>query len=148
MNNAPTNSFTKMNKIFLLALFLGLGLCARAQDAVFVGHPESTDKSINTDDVKNILLGNLTKWRSGPVIKLCVLTDGPMHEKVIKDNTQRSADQFDKFWIRRVFTGNGAMPAKMKSDAEVIAFVATTPGAFGYVDKASVTDKVRVIPVN
>ncbi len=132
-------------KLFILSLFLGFALAAHAQDTVFIAHLESSDKAITTEDAKSILLGSLTKWRTGPVIKLIVLTDGPVHEHVIKHYTQRTPDQFDKFWKKLIFTGNGIMPAQAKTDAEVVAFVAATPGACGYVAKGSATSAVKVL---
>jgi len=132
--------------LFCAALLFGV-LTVRAQEAVFIVHPDVADPAISADDAKSILLGNLTKWRSGPVIKLIVLTEGSVHEKTIKDYTQRTPDQFDKYWKKKVFTGQGSMPAQAKTDAEVIAYVAANPGALGYVDKTSVTDKVKELPV-
>lgn len=134
-----------MNKLLLFATLLCCTLAARAEEPVFITHPGTTESVLSTEDAKNILLGNLTKWRSGPPIKLVVLTESALHEQVIKDLTQRTPDQFEKFWIRRVFTGNGAMPAKAKTEAEIIAYVAANPGSFGYVDKASATPQVKIL---
>lgn len=135
---------TAMKTLLLLA-FLLTAAAGRAQDFAFITHPDTAEKAVSADEVKSILLNNRTKWGSGPVIKLAVLTEGAVHEKVIKDFTQRTPDQFDKYWKKQVFTGAGTMPALMKSDADVVAYVAANPGAFGYVAKGSVTDKVKLL---
>lgn len=127
--------------LLVLAVAASVGL-ARAQDAAFVAHPEVRDSAVSAADIKNILLGTKTKWSSGP-LRLIVQTDGPVHAKVIQEYTQRSPDQFDKYWKKQVFTGKGTMPATGKTDDEVIAFVASTPGAFGYVAVTSVSDQVK-----
>jgi len=137
-----------MKKLLFIAAFLGLTFAARGQDAVFIVHPDLNEGTLTAENVKHILLGNKTKWPHGSVIKLVVLTEGAVLEKVIKDYTQRTPDQFDKFWKKQVFTGVGTMPAQAKTDAEVIAYVAANPGAIGFIAKESVTDKVKVIPVN
>lgn len=129
--------------VFALAATMGI---ARGQDAAFVAHPGVTDTAVSAGDIKNILLGTKTNWSSGP-LRLIVQTEGPVHAKVIQQYAQRSPDQFDKYWKKQVFTGKGTMPATAKSDADVIAFVASTPGAFGYVATASVTDKVKLLEV-
>jgi ABC-type phosphate transport system substrate-binding protein len=134
-----------VKKLFLFAAFLGLTLVARAQDFSFIVHPDFAETAITSDDMKQVLLGNLTKWRRGTVIKLAVLTEGAVHTKVVRDYTQRTPDQFDKYWKRQVFTGAGILPFQAKSDAEVIAYVAANPGAVGYVATASATDKVRIL---
>jgi ABC-type phosphate transport system substrate-binding protein len=134
-----------MKHITFLAALFGAALVSRAEDIAFIAHPSLTEKAVTADEVKNILLNNKTKWSSGPAIKLVVLADGALHEKVIKDFAQRTPDQFDKYWKKAVFTGVGSMPNSAKTDADVIAYVAANPGAFGYVAKASVTDKVKVL---
>lgn len=137
-----------MKRLLLLAAaLLGFALTARAQDAVFVTNTASADASLSADDVKAILLGNKTKWDGGGVIKLVVLTEGALNEKVIRDHTQRSADQFDKYWKKLVFTGKGMPPASAKTDADVIDYVSKNPGSFGYVAKESASDKVKVIAI-
>ena len=133
--------------LLLTAVLFGLALSAHAQDAVFVTNTATADASLSADDVKAILLGNKTKWESGGVIKLVVLTEGAVNDKVIRDHTQRSADQFDTYWKKLVFTGKGMPPATAKTDAEVIDYVSRTPGSFGYVAKENATDKVKVIAI-
>lgn len=115
-------------------------------EAVFIAHPDTAAASLSKDQLKSILLGTQTKWDGGGVIKLAVLAEGPTHESVISTFTGRTADQFDKYWKKQVFTGKGIMPDQFKTDADIVAFVARTPGAFGYADSAAATG-VKVIAV-
>lgn len=133
--------------ILFLALFAGLAVSAQAADAVFIVNPQGADAELSSDNLKSVLLGNKTKWDGGGLIKLAVLTAGPLHEKVILDNTQRSADQFDKYWKKLVFTGKGFMPMQAADEAALVDYVAKTPGALGYVSASAVTASVKVIPV-
>jgi len=135
-----------MKKLLFLCALLGLALVSRAEDTVFIANPSVSD-TLSADDAKNILLGNKTKWEVGGNIKLVVLADGPIHEKIIRDYTQRSVDQFDKYWKKLVFTGKGMAPATAKTEAEVVDYVLKNPGAFGYVAKENAGDKVKVLPV-
>ncbi len=136
-----------MKPLLFLAFFLGLTAGARAQEGVFIVHPAVTDTALSPVDLKDVLLGSITKWPgAGIAIKLVVLADGPLHTKLIKDFTQRTPDQFEKFWKKRVFTGTGVMPALARDEAELVAYVAANPGAIGYVSPASVTDKVKILP--
>jgi len=136
-----------MKRILLVLALAGFALSARAQDAVFIANPATADSALKADDVKAILLGNKTKWDGGGIIKLVVLTDGALNDKVIRDYTQRSADQFDKYWKKLVFTGKGMPPATAKTDADVIEYVSKNPGSFGYVAKESAGDKVKIIEI-
>lgn len=127
----------------LLLLVSTLGH-AFAADGVFITHPSGPD-SVSRDEIKSILLGNKTKWDNGTVIHLAVLTDGPIQDRVAQEYAARSADQFEKYWKKQVFTGKGAAPESLKSDADMIAYVAKTPGAFGYAGSAGAGVKVLTI---
>jgi ABC-type phosphate transport system substrate-binding protein len=133
--------------ILFFALLAGLAVSAHADDAVFIVNPQGADAELSSDSLKSVLIGNKTKWDGGGLIKLAVLTSGPVHDKVIQDNTQRSADQFDKYWKKLVFTGKGFMPMQAADEAALVDYVAKTPGALGYVSSGAVTDRVKVIPI-
>ena len=135
-----------MKTLLCWIVFFAAATFARGQDVAFVAHPSVADGELSAAEVKSVLLGTKSNWSSGP-IKLVVQVEGAVHEQVIQHYTQRSPDQFDKYWKKQVFTGKGTMPAQAKSDAEVISLVAATPGSFGYVTKSAVTDKVKVIQV-
>lgn len=135
-----------MKRLSLLTILLALTSTAFA-DGVFIANKDLKLTSISADDAKNILLGNKVKTDDGVVIKLSVLTDGPVHEKIIRDYTQRSTDQFEKYWKKQVFTGKGIMPNMAKSDSEQVDYVGKTSGAFGYADQSKVTGDVVVVSV-
>jgi hypothetical protein len=44
-----------------------------------------------------------------------------------------------------VFTGKGTPPKEVADDAAVKSFVATTPGAVGYIDESKVDASVKVL---
>lgn len=133
---------------FLVGILLaGFTILSSAADAVFITHPSTSVDALTKDDVKNILLGNKTKWDAGGIIKLTVLTVGAAHEAVIQEYTARSADQFDKYWKKQVFTGKGSAPNAFQTDAELLAFVAKTPGAFGYIASSTAPTGVKVVTV-
>lgn len=133
------------NCLALLVFVLTSVLASAAEYAIIV-HPSGPD-SLGKDDVRNILLGNKSKWDAGGVIKLAVLTSGSAHEAVVQEFTARSSDQFDKYWKKQVFTGKGIAPDCFKTDADMIAFVARTPGAFGYVSAGAAPAGVKVITI-
>lgn len=129
----------------ILAMLTFAGL--RADDVAFISHPDAKVSALTPAEVKAILIGNQTSWSGGGNIRLCLQGAGAAHEAVLKTYVERSSDQFDKFWKKLVFTGKGAPPEILGDDAAVLAYVAKTPGAFGYVATASVTPAVKTIPV-
>ncbi len=131
----------------LLGVLLAFASAASAADVVFITNSSTAADSLTKDDVKNILLGNKTKWDAGGIIKLTVLTAGAAHETVIQEYTTRSADQFDKYWKKQVFTGKGSAPDAFQTDAELLAFVAKTPGAFGYIATGTAPNGVKIVAI-
>lgn len=136
-----------MNRLlrFTLALLAGgIALATHASEAVIIAHPAVPEATLSGEDVTNILLGKKTSWSSG-TIKLAVLSEGALHDQVVRTFAQRTADQFDKHWKKLVFSGKGIMPAVFKTEAEVLDYVARTPGALGYVAPSAVNGAVKLI---
>jgi ABC-type phosphate transport system substrate-binding protein len=131
---------------------LGIGLAmlsvsARAAEFLIVANPAISISSVSKDDFKNILLGNKSKTDGGTNIKLALMTEGPVHETVIQTFTARSVDQFDKYWKKLVFTGKNVAPDTFKSESELLAFVAKTPGAIGYVAAGTQATETKILKV-
>ena len=51
------------------------------------------------------------------------------------------------FWLQQVYSGRSTPPPVKATDADVIAFVASTPGAIGYVGAAPSAGGVKVLTV-
>jgi ABC-type phosphate transport system substrate-binding protein len=51
------------------------------------------------------------------------------------------------FWLQQVYSGRSTPPAVKATDADVLAFVAATPGAIGYVAAAPSAGGVKVLTV-
>ncbi len=73
--------------------------------------------------------------------------DGPVHEAFLQEYLGRSEDDLQAYYRTLVFTGRGSMPKVLGSDAEVVAYVARTRGAIGYVSSATSTEGVKTLAV-
>ena len=51
------------------------------------------------------------------------------------------------FWLQQVYSGRNTPPPVKATDAEVLAYVAATPGAIGYVGAAPAAGGVKVLTV-
>jgi ABC-type phosphate transport system substrate-binding protein len=56
--------------------------------------------------------------------------------------------QFTNHWRKIVFSGTGKEPRTFDSESELVAFVARTPGAIGYVDSSTPHARVKTLEVN
>ena len=51
------------------------------------------------------------------------------------------------FWLQQVYSGRNTPPPVKATDAEVLAYVAATPGAIGYRGAAPAAGGVKVLTV-
>jgi ABC-type phosphate transport system substrate-binding protein len=59
----------------------------------------------------------------------------------------KSLEMVESHWQAQVFSGKGTPPKELGSDAAVVNFVRSNPGAIGYVTSGANTDGVKVINV-
>ncbi|HVY93230.1 MAG TPA: hypothetical protein VHA14_10790, partial [Bryobacteraceae bacterium] len=72
---------------------------------------------------------------------------GAAHEAFLKEYVGKTGAALDTYYRSLVFTGKGAMPHTLDSDAEVIAYVAKTKGAIGYVSTGAPISGVKQLEV-
>ncbi|SDI46389.1 MULTISPECIES: phosphate ABC transporter substrate-binding protein [Pseudomonas] len=117
---------------------LGVLCSARAEVAV-IANP-AANASLSQADVANIFLG-----KSKALKGIDQKDWNPTKEKFYAAVANKSEAQLKSYWSGLVFTGKGQPLPSVADDAEVIAKVASDADAIGYVDKAKVTDQVKVL---
>ena len=125
-------------RILLAAASIGAAALAQAEVAVIVNAGASVAPS--QVDVANIFLGK-NKSLQGVDQK----DWNPTKEKFYAAVTSKNEAQLKSYWSGLVFTGKGQPLPSVAGDAEVVAKVAAEADAIGYVDKAAVTDQVKVL---
>jgi TonB family protein len=134
-------------------LFVAAGLMiftlspAHARDIKVIANSNVKSEEISERDLKSIFLEE-TRWfgdgfHAEPVIE----RDGPVHEAFLREYIGKSADDLASFYRALVFTGRGSMPRELASDAEVVAYIARTKGAIGYVGSDANTYGVKTLSV-
>lgn len=130
-------------KKWLLAASLCSGM-AFADVAVIV-NPNNGD-TLDKDTISRLFLNKAKAFPNGTKSVPYALSEGnaiadEFNGKVLN----KTAAQLTAFWSKLVFTGKGQPPKALLNDAEVIAAVAGSAEAIGYVDASSVNDSVRVV---
>ncbi|HQV30700.1 MAG TPA: hypothetical protein PKV71_02445 [Calditrichia bacterium] len=133
-----------MKNLLILMAFLGLTLSAQAQVAVVV-NKNVAESSLPKETVKKIFELNQLRWGNGDKIAVFDMKgDGPSKDKFY-EALGVSVSDLRKIWMRMQLTGEAKAPKGVKSDAEVIQQVSTTPGAIGFVMADQATDAVKVV---
>ncbi|MBF0383215.1 MAG: substrate-binding domain-containing protein [Magnetococcales bacterium] len=140
----------RLTYVFILAMgiypLLGSSL-AYTQELIVI-HPDNSNSAVSQQEVKNIFLGKKTHWDDGSRIKIVVQKRGTAHDNLLKNTIGMTSVSFRNYWRKRVFTGSSRPPKTFKSDADVVAFVATKPGAIGYINSNSDHSGVKALQVN
>ena len=123
-----------------------LGASAFAGDVKVIANPSVKAESISARELKSLFLeekNSLNGTRVEPVIE----KRGPAHEAFLRDYLGQTDDELQKYYEALVFTGRGSMPKTASSDAEVVAYVARTRGAIGYVGASASMDGVKTLAI-
>lgn len=133
--------------LFWATLFLVAGPVQAVAGVSVIAHQSVSLDAITAKEAKKIWLAK-TKKINGLTLKLSDLPKGSgsrdyFYSKVVK----KSEEKLRAYWAKIVFSGKGVPPKPLSSDDEVVNWVASTPGAMGYVDNAAVNDSVKVLLV-
>jgi ABC-type phosphate transport system substrate-binding protein len=94
---------------------------------------------LSADEIRDVFLGE--KQFAGS-LKLIPVDNGSLRGEFLAKVLQTDERKYAARWTRKSFREGMAAPAIKGSDAEVIAFVRSTPGAVGYVSAGAPGVKV------
>jgi TonB family protein len=120
---------------------------ASAADIKVVVNPSVRTESISVAELRSIFLLERRTLRDGSAVEPVLQKGGAIHEAFLRVYLDRDSEEIRRYYQGLVFTGKGLMPKQLDSDADVVAYIARTRGAIGYVSGTSPTDGVRVLNV-
>jgi TonB family protein len=134
---------------FILAaeLVVIAGLNAAADDIQIVANLSLKGDSISREELRSVFLLRTRKLKDGSFVEPVLRKSGPAHDAFLKQYLERDSEEIRTYYQGLVFTGKAGMPREVNSDAEVIAYVAHTRGAIGYVSSETNTVGVKVLAV-
>ena len=111
-------------------------------------HPQVKGSEIPRSVLSAIFLKQVMKWGDGqPVAPVDQSVQSAVRRRFSNDVLRQGLVQVQVYWQRRITAGQVPPPVKT-SDEEVVAFVASTPGAIGYVSSATpLPDTVRELSI-
>jgi ABC-type phosphate transport system substrate-binding protein len=119
---------------------------ARAQVIVIVNSSvKSTDAS--KSEIYDVFTGANSSLKDGTHVAPVLLKAGAAHEAFLAAYVGKNDSAFQSSWRSLAFSGKAVMPKSMASEADVVAYVAHTTGAIGYISNATPHDGVKVLNV-
>jgi TonB family protein len=120
---------------------------ALAGEVKIIANREIKVDSISTGDLKSLFLEEKMSLADGTHVELVINRSGVANEKFLQQYVGKSLDDLRTYYRSLVFSGRASMPKEFGSDAEVVAYVAKTRGAIGYVAADSSTEGVKTLTV-
>lgn len=139
-----------MKKVVITSLLAVVGLlfAARAHAQVIViANPSVMPGDISKTDVREVFSGSSSSLKDGAHVVPVLLKGGAAHEAFLAEFVGKSDSAFKAGWRSLVFSGQGAMPKSVDSDAAMVEFVAHNPGTIGYIDKSAPHEGVKTLRV-
>lgn len=136
--------------VLALAVLTAGALPVVSADASFrvIVHPQVKGSQIPRSALTSIFLKQAPKWGDGTAV---LPVDQSVRSIVRKsfsgDVLQQGIVEVQVYWQRKMLAGVVPPPVKT-SDEEIVSFVASTPGAIGYVSAATaLPDSVKAIEI-
>lgn len=134
---------------FLIIFFLCINSYAWSNEQhEIIVNPGVTENTVSGNVLRSIFSMRLKTWSDGTKIRVFVLADDDqLHQIVAKEKLNVFPYQLRSTWDRLVFSGTGQAPIKVNSNEEMLAKIASTPGAIGYLWRANINETVNVLQV-
>jgi hypothetical protein len=134
---------------FLIAVAICFGLlpAVRAAELKVIANSSVGASSVSADELRSVFLVTKTSLSDGSHVEPVLEKAGPVHEAFVKTFLGKTDAALQTYYRSLVFTGKASMPKALGADAEVVAYVAKTKGAIGYVSASASTGGVKVLEV-
>jgi TonB family protein len=119
---------------------------ARAGDVKVIANWSVKADTISAAELKRVFLEEKSSL-DGAHVEPVLEKAGPAHAAFLQEYLGRSEDDLQTYYRTLVFTGKGSIPKALGSDAEVVAYVARTRGAIGYVSSAASAEGVKTLSI-
>ncbi|MGZ4953884.1 MAG: hypothetical protein ACXV8Q_02135 [Methylobacter sp.] len=137
-----------MSKILFSLLFLLMNAwTGSAQaDLVLIANAAIAEDTISREEAINIYMGRLRRFPSGASAQpLDLPANGTEKALFYRLLVNKGLSDIDAYWARLVFSGRASPPHTVGSPQEMLERVARETNVIGYVDRAFVDKRVRVI---
>lgn len=133
---------------FCAAIILLLLSMQPAFGTSIIIHSDQAVSELSLTTVRAKFAMRIPVWSDGTPVRVFVLDDNDgLHIDFCKSILGMFPYQLRRIWDRQVFSGTGTAPVVVASEQEMLARVAATRGAIGYLSDNLVDDSVRKIRV-
>lgn len=130
----------------LLALSLLIGTQVAQAEIAVITHPGVKEIGLSQAKIADMFLGKIKKYSNGEHVKpVDQRKNNPIRDKFYLEVLKMSAGEVNRYWAKRKYTGKGKPPREIVGDEAVKTWVASHPGAIGYIDGKYLDTSVKVV---
>lgn len=134
---------------FMFVLLIGSFTSTMGQKKfVVIANNDVPIEAIDKSTLKRVYNGFTTQWSNGLKAKPSYISS---NVESFWSYLGTSKSNFDKFWTKRVFSGNGVPPIEHKANSDAITYVSKVSGAIGVIEAseaANIGDKCKMISLS
>lgn len=106
----------------------------------------SNNSELSKSAISKIYLGKTKTFPNGDkVLALNLKSSNNVRNNFQQEILGKSTAQVKAYWSKLIFTGKGKPLKELATEEDVLAMVASTPNAIGYIDSSKVNDTVKVV---
>lgn len=137
-----------MKLVRTLPILLSLLVCtagnAEDRDApVLIGN--ASVPRIDLVTAQRLYTGRAIEVDGQPVTVVNAAPGSKLRERFMSDVMKQDDNKYVAYWTVRKHVGKGTPPRELKSAAEIIEYVQSTPGAMGYVLASDVRPGMNIV---
>ncbi len=139
------NRLISFLSIMILIIVISPEVDSATGDLLIIAHKNTPVSRISPDALADIYSNSKTKWSNGDKIFVVMLKRGAVHEAFVHGLLGTTSKKLIAIWKRVIFTGVGTPPKIVRTEAEMLDYVANKKGSIGYISSKSVNNEVRVL---
>lgn len=136
-----------LNLLIVIAIISAMLPRALAAELKVITNPNIKTDAISMDELRSLFLEERISLADGTHIEPVLRKSGPLRDKFSQEYLGKNGDDLQMYYRSLVFSGRTSMPKELNSDAEIVAYVAKTKGAIGYVSSEINTEGVKTLLV-
>jgi ABC-type phosphate transport system substrate-binding protein len=138
---------TKPLFAFLIAASASIFVSQAHAQAIVIANPSVKSAEVSKGDLRDVFTGAASSLKDGSHVTPVLLKSGSAHDEFLSEYIGKNDTAFRASWRSLVFSGQATMPKSLDSDSAMVEYVAHSPGAIGYIGKATLHEGVKVLAV-
>ena len=142
---------TRTPVLFLALLVSWPPAAASARDVAVVVSKENPTSEVSLKELVKIFKQEKQFWEGGKKIYLIMRETGAPEKAIVMRKVYKMGDDLElkKYWLGMVFRQEiASFPKTLSSNEAVKRFVNQAPNAVGFIDAASVDDRVKALRID